>query len=73
MMACQNPYLIRHVPNKPKIGEQEIFTGFPSYKTGTLSEFDGYTECIEAHVEGISCTETERDMIIDLLKNGVIL
>ena len=73
MMACQNPYLIRHVPNKPKIEEQEVFTGFPSYKTGTLSEFDGYTECIEAHVEGISCTETERDMIIDLLKNGVIL
>ena len=73
MMACQNPYLIRHVPNKPKIEQQEVFTGFPSYKTGTLSEFDGYTECIEAHVEGISCTETERDMIIDLLKNGVIL
>lgn len=73
MMACQNPYLIRRVPNKPKIEQQEVFTGFPSYKTGTLSEFDGYTECIEAHVEGISCTETERDMIIDLLKNGVIL
>lgn len=72
-LCLDYPYLIRRRPNKPYLKEQEIYTGFPSYKSGTLSEFSGYTQVLEAHVEGISCTETERAEILQLLKSGVII
>lgn len=73
LMSERTPYLIRHVPNKPEIIEQEKFTGFPSYKTGQVKDFGGYFEAEEIHVEGISCTEDERDELIELFKSGVIL
>lgn len=73
LMSERTPYLIRHVPNKPKIIKQERYTGFPSYKTGKVKDFGGYFEAVEIHVEGISCTEDERDELIELFKSGVIL
>lgn len=72
-LCLQYPYLIRRRPNKPYLKEQEIYTGFPSYMSGLLSEFSGFTQVIDAHVEGISCTEAERAEILQLLKSGVIL
>lgn len=72
-MCLDYPYLIRRRPNKPQLTDQESFTGFPSYKDGLLSEFTGYTEVVQAHVEGISCTESERAEILRLLKEGVII
>lgn len=73
MLARLTPTLIYRRPNKPLLLGQEEFTGFPSYKIGLLSEFSGYTEVLDAHVEGISCTEEERDQILALLKGGVII
>lgn len=73
LMSERTPYLIRHVPNKPEIVEQEKFTGFPSYKTGKVSDFAGYLEALEIHVEELNCCEEERDKIRSLFKSGVIL
>lgn len=73
LMSERTPYLIRHVPNKPEIIEQEKFTGFPSYKTGKVSDFGGYLEALEIHVEELNCCEEERDKIRSLFKSGVIL
>ena len=73
MLATNVPYIILTTPNKPYLEKQQEFTGFPSYKSGLLSEFSGYTEVIDAHVEGISCTDQERAEILSLLKAGVIL
>ena len=73
MMATNVPYICITVPNKPLLENQQKFTGFPSYKSGLLSDFSGYTEVIDAHVEGISCTEEERTKILQYLKEGVIL
>lgn len=73
MMSYQTPYLIISSPNKPRLVNQSMFTGFPSYKSGKLNEFSGFTQVIEVHVEGIPCTEVEREMIISMLKEGVIL
>ena len=69
----RTPYIICHRPNKPLLENQERYTGFPSYKSGALSEFSGLTQVIDAHIEGISCTEAERAEILNLLKGGVIL
>lgn len=73
LMSEKTPYLIRHVPNKPEIIEQEKFTGFPSYKTGKVRDFGGYLEALEIHVEELNCCEEERDKIRSLFKSGVIL
>ena len=72
-MSYKHPYLIRRVPNKPQLVNQDKFTGFPTYKSGKLSDFGGYTEVVEVHAEGFVCTEEEREEIIELLKKGVIL
>ena len=73
MLATDVPYLRITSPNKPLLDDQQVFTGFPSYKSGTLTNFSGYTEVIDAHVEGISCTEEERAKILTYLKDGVII
>lgn len=73
MMCFETPWLMVKYPNKPELVNQQKYTGFPSYKSGKLREFGDYTEVVEVHVEGFVCTEEERDMIIDLLKKGVIL
>ena len=73
MLATDVPYLRITSPNKPLLEDQQVFTGFPSYKAGTLTNFTGYTEVIDAHVEGISCTEEERAKILTYLKDGVII
>lgn len=73
MLATNVPYVRISSPNKPLLENQEVFTGYPSYKSGTVGSFSGYTEFVDAHVEGISCTEEERAEIISLLKEGVII
>ena len=73
MLATNVPYIILSSPNKALLEKQEEFTGFPSYKSGTLQNFTGYCEVIDAHVEGITCTEEERAEILSLLKAGVII
>ena len=72
-LSYPTPYLIRRIPNKPELVNQDKFTGFQSYKSGKLSDFGGYTEVVEVHAEGFVCTEEEREEIIELLKKGVIL
>ncbi len=72
-LGYDTPYLIKTRPNKPLLEKQELYTGLPSYKKGTLGEFSGYTEVIEAHIDNVSCTSEERDMIMTALKGGVII
>ena len=72
-MSEESPYLIYYRPNKPLLENQAAFTGFPSYKTGTISSFSGYTLFLDAHIESVSCTSAERDEIMQLLKGGVII
>lgn len=73
MLGFNTPYLIKTIPNKPALSNQEAYTGYPSYKKDTLSAFSGYTEVIEAHIDNISCTDAERDKIMTYLKGGVII
>ena len=72
-MSEESPYLIYYRPNKPLLENQAAFTGFPSYKTGTISSFSGYTLFLDAHIESVSCTSVERNEIMQLLKGGVII
>lgn len=73
MLSLKTPILIRTRPNKPAIENQELFSGAPSYKIDTIGNFGGFTQVVEAHIEGISCTDAERNEIMQLLRNGVLI
>ena len=73
MLSLKTPILIRTRPNKPAIENQELFSGAPSYKIDTIGSFSGFTQVAEAHIEGISCTDAERNEIMQLLRNGVLI
>lgn len=72
-MGVQYPYIIREIPNQSRPGNYRALHGYPSNLGGTLSQFSGYT-CVETiELEGIQCTEPEKEEIIELLRGGVII
>lgn len=72
-LGFDTPYLIKTIPNLPEIKNQKSFTGYPSYRYGSIGAFSGFTQMIEAHIDNISCTDAERDKIMAYLKEGVII
>lgn len=47
--------------------------GFSCCEVGPLGDFSGLTKCSTADLSGISCTYTEKKMIMEALQEGVIL
>lgn len=47
--------------------------GFATVETNTLSNFTGFTQVSDADLTGISATDTEKEMIINLLQSGIYL
>lgn len=73
-MDIKKPYLIinREEPYLPS--EYNVYYGYPSNKTVTLSSCAGYTRVKEVHVDNIaSATSIEKINIETLLKNGIII
>lgn len=48
-------------------------SGFATVETDTLNKFTGFTQVSDADLTGISATDTEKEMIINLLQSGVYL
>ena len=71
-MGIFTPYLIIHRPIQSLAGGFRHFKGYPSNITTNLGTVSGYTEIESIHLDGIKCTESERDEIRALLYNGVI-
>lgn len=73
MLGKQTPTIMITWSNlcRPENEYQEF--GMPLYKSGTLSDFSGFTVVHAVHLENIYCTETEKDMIVQALAKGVIL
>lgn len=71
MIGCKTAFLTIERPIEKIGGNQQSFIGRPSYMTRRLSRCSGYTKCIEAHVDDIVCTPTEKDMIKQALIDGV--
>ena len=69
------PYLIIERPQQamPPDHLYSKLYGFSSIHGGKLSEFHGYTEISEIDLSGLSCTEQEKQEIINDLKGGVFL
>lgn len=74
-MGVQKPYLIKIVPRN-SIPDDNAFMaikGYPSNKTGTLSEYSGFCTVEDIQLNNVPATIGEINEIYDLLKGGVIL
>lgn len=73
LLGVQKPYIIIEKPKQCAPKRQNQYTGYPSYVTRELSTLSGFTQVQDIHLDNISCTDSERNEIMALLRNGVIL
>jgi hypothetical protein len=72
-MGSKVPYLIISRPQTAMADKFETLSGYPSNTFTPLSACKGFTQVKYCHVENLSATETEKNEIEQLLKEGVIL
>ena len=74
LLSYNRPMIIKTRPNIHKdMSEQIDVDGLPSYKVKTIGEYNGYISCVAVHVDGINCTDAEKEKIHSLLLEGVIV
>ena len=74
LLSYNRPMIIKTRPNIHKdMSEQIEVDGLPSYKVKTIGDYTGYVSCVAVHVDGINCTDAEKEKIHSLLLEGVIL
>lgn len=64
--------------NEPRLIDAKVqafgaVNGFATVETDTLSNFTGFTQVSDVDLTGISATDTEKGMILNLLQTGVYL
>ena len=72
-MASEYPYITVIEPDPFMATNQKHYTGYPCFGTHKLKNMRGYTKISAIHLDGLSCTEKEREAIRAQLANGVII
>ena len=72
-MGIKTPFVIRHKPIQAIPGSQNSYLGYPSFITEKIGNLTGYTEFYEVHLNGLTCTDEEKDELESLMKGGVLL
>ena len=72
-LSSEYPYITIEEPDPFMATNQKHYTGYPCYSTYKLKEMSGYTKVMAIHLDGLSCTESEREIIRAQLSKGVII
>lgn len=72
-MASKVPYLIISRPQTAMADKFETLSGYPSNTFTPLSACKGFTQVKYCHVENLNATDSEKQEIEQMLKEGVIL
>ena len=72
-LSSEYPYITIEEPDPFMATNQKHYTGYPCYSTYKLREMSGYTKVMAIHLDGLSCTESEREIIRAQLSKGVII
>ena len=73
LMGIQRPYVVIERANISVPNNRNKFVGNTTNVTMLLSSCSGFTMIDEIHLDGVPCTENERDELYQILKKGVIL
>jgi hypothetical protein len=73
LMGIQKPFLIMELPRACKPEKQYHYLGYPGFITETVGNLTGYAEFESIILDGIPCTEDERDQIAALCAGGIYL
>lgn len=72
-LGIKKPYIIINRSIASESDNYNKFYGYPASKTLLLGSCNGYTRVKSVHVEGIICTDEEKNMIESQLKQGVFV
>lgn len=73
LLGGQKPFVTFTWSNLCRPDDEYKLVGMPLQKSGTLSDFEGYTIVSACHMDNILCTDAERSMIEQALGRGVII
>lgn len=73
LLGGQKPYITMTWSNLCRPDKENQLVGMPLQKSGTLSDFEGFTIVSACHMDNILCTDAERSMIEQALGRGVII
>lgn len=73
MLGKQAPTITITWSNICRPSTEYELTGMPIHKSGTLSDFQGFTIVSAVHMDNITCTDEERTLIEEQLYKGVII
>ena len=73
LLGGQQPYITMTWSNLCRPEDEQKLIGMPLHKSGTLSQFSGFTIVSSCHMDHILCTEQELAMIEQALSKGVIV
>lgn len=73
VLGLLTPYIILHRVVQSLPNGFGYFKGYPSNITKTLSSCSGYTEVEYIHLDGINATEEEKNDLLTILKEGIII
>lgn len=72
-LGPQKPFLILEIPRQSIPFDYMEFHGYPSNESATLGELEGYVQVEDIHLTEVYATGPEKDEIMKMLKEGVIL
>lgn len=73
LLGGQKPFVTFTWSNLCRPEDEYQLVGMPLQKSGTLSDFEGFTIVSACHMDNILCTDAERSMIEQALGRGVII
>ena len=73
LMGGQTPYLIMELPNICKPTKQYHYLGYPSFVTKKLGDLSGFASFESVILDGIGCTDEERNIILAMCREGIYL
>lgn len=73
LLGVQKPFLIFERPKLCRPDNQKNYTGYPSYITLKLGDLKGFTQIRDIHLDNFSMTEEEHDILLETLREGVML
>lgn len=73
LLGIKYPFLILTRPKQQKPSNYQSYYGLTSHITKKLGECIGFTKVANIHLDGVTATDQEKDMIMSALTAGVFL